>query len=155
MTQPIPDGYHSITPYLYVPSAAEAIDFYTQAFGATELQRLETGDGAVMHAEIRIGNSVIMLSDENPEMGGPSPKTLGGHTSSLLVYTEDCDALYAQAVAAGADATRPVELQFWGDRMGAVTDPFGHQWSLATHVEDVTPEEADRRFAELMQQMGS
>jgi PhnB protein len=147
---PIPEGYHSVTPYLIVGGAAAAIRFYEQAFGATEVLRMPIGDGdKLAHAEIRIGDSHVMLSDEWPDMGMLGPKARGGTTSSLMIYLADVDAAYARALAAGATAERPPEDQFWGDRMGTLLDPFGHRWSLATHVEDVPEEEMQRKMAEM------
>ena len=147
MVKPIPEGYHSITPYLVVDDAKAAIDFYTRAFGATEKFRLPMGD-RIGHAEIQIGDSMIMLADEFPDMGHLGPKARGGTTVSLMVYVEDVDRAFAQALEAGGTQKRPVENQFWGDRMGTLTDPFGHVWSLATAVEEVSPEEMQRRMAE-------
>lgn len=141
----IPDGYHSITPYLIIKGAAEAIEFYKKAFGAVELFRMAQPDGRVGHAEIRIGDSTIMLADEFPELGHKSPKTLGGSSVSLLVYVEDVDAVYAQAIGAGGTEDRPVEDKFYGDRGGSLIDPFGHIWHVATHTEDLTPEEMQKR----------
>ena len=141
----IPEGYHNVTPYLIVDDAAEAIRFYEKALGATEIFRLPMGD-RIGHAEIRIGDSIVMLSDEWPDMGKLGPKARGGATSSMMVYVEDVDAAYARATAAGATAERPPEDQFWGDRMGSLVDPFGHSWSLATHVEDVSEDEMQRRM---------
>ena len=143
----IPEGYHSVTPYLMVDNAAEAIRFYERAFGATEIMRLPMGD-KIAHAEIRIGDSFVMLSDEWPDFGKLGPKSRGGATSSLMVYVEDVDASYARALDAGATAEQPLTDQFWGDRSGSVVDPFGHSWMLATHVEDVPPEEMGRRMSE-------
>ena len=143
-----PEGYSTVTPYLTIKGAAEAIDFYKKAFGATEVFRMPMGD-TIAHAEIRIGDSHIMLSDEYPDMDMLSPPSRGGATSSLMLYLEDADSAFEQAVAAGATAERPVEDQFWGDRMGTVVDPFGHRWSLATHTEDIEPEELQRRMAEM------
>ena len=145
--KPIPDGYYTATPYLIVREAAKAIEFYRQAFGATELMRMPAPGGKVGHAEIRIGNSTIMLADEAPEMGARSPETIGGSPISILLYVEDVDAVFKQAVAAGAKVTRPVKDQFYGDRMGGITDPFGHAWYIATHKEDVSPEEMKTRAA--------
>ncbi|HEY0412508.1 MAG TPA: VOC family protein [Allosphingosinicella sp.] len=145
--RPIPEGYHSVTPYITVDDAAGAIRFYQAAFGAAETLRMEMG-GKVGHAEIRIGDSVIMLSDEWPHMGVLGPKTRGGATSSLMIYTEDVDAAFAQAVEAGGTVERPVQDQFYGDRSGTLVDPFGHRWTIATHVEDVSEEEMRRRMAE-------
>ena len=148
---PIPEGYHSVTPYLYVDGGDAAIRFYKEAFGATEVMRMPAGD-RIMHAEIRIGDSHVMLADENPEQGVLSPTSRGGATSSLMIYLPDVDATFARAIAAGATAERAPTDQFWGDRMGVLKDPFGHQWSLATHTEDVSPEEIERRMAEAFQQ---
>jgi PhnB protein len=145
MVKPIPEGCHSVTPYLIVDDAKAAIDFYTRAFGATEKFRLPMGD-RIGHAEIRIGDSMIMLADEFPDMGHLGPKSRGGTTVSLMIYVEDVDSAFKQACAAGGKAERPVENQFWGDRMGSLTDPFGHKWSLATTVEDVSPEELQARM---------
>lgn len=146
----IPDGYHVVTPYLVVKGAADAIEFYTRAFGAHERFRMPAPDGSLMHAEIQIGDSAVMLSDENPQMGSTAPPTLGGSAGSLLVYVEDVDGAYQQAVDAGAKALMPVTEMFWGDRYGEVQDPFGHRWAIATHVEDVSPEEMEKRAAAAM-----
>ena len=143
----IPQGYHSATPYLIIRGAARAIEFYKRAFGATEMLRMDTPDGSVGHAEIKIGDSVIMLGDENIEAGICSPKALNGSPVSILLYVQDVDAITAQAVAAGAKITRPIKDQFYGDRTGGVEDPFGHQWYLATHIEDVPLDEMKRRMA--------
>jgi PhnB protein len=148
--QPIPKGYHVVTPSFVVRGAAEAIEFYKKAFGAKELARMPGPDGKVMHAEIKIGDSIVMLSDEFPQMGSSSPQTVGGTSSSLLIYTRDVDALFNQAVAAGAKVAMPLSDMFWGDRYGKVVDPFGHQWQLATHKEDVTPKEMAKRAAAAM-----
>ena len=146
MAKPIPDGYHSVTPYLIVDDAAKAIEFYKQAFGAKEKFRLPMGD-KIGHAEIKIGDSHVMLADEFPDMGHLGPKARGGTTVSLMIYVDDVDSAFKQAIDAGGDRSeRPVEDQFWGDRMGTLTDPFGHQWSLATHVEDVPDEEMQARM---------
>ncbi len=150
--RPIPEGYSSVTPYLIVRGAARAIDFYKQAFGATELMRFPMPDGRVGHAEIKIGNAPVMLADEFPEMGVRSPESIGGSATGLLLYVEDVDAQFQQAVAAGATVERPVKDQFYGDRSGTVIDPFGHKWTLATHKEDVSLEEMRRRMAALAQQ---
>ena len=145
----IPEGYHSVTPYLIVDGAADAIRFYGEAFGATEVLRMPMGDtGKLAHAEIRIGDSHVMISDEWPDMGFLGPKSRGGATASLMIYLEDVDAAFERAVAAGCSAERPPEDQFWGDRMGTLVDPFGHRWSLATHIEDVSDEEMQRRMAQ-------
>ena len=143
----IPDGYHSVTPYLVVDGGARAIEFYKQAFGATELFRMEGPDGRIGHAEIKIGDSHVMLADEHPEINARSPQAFGGSPVSLMLYVEDVDATVGRAVEAGAKLIRPVADQFYGDRTGGVTDPFGHFWYVATHVEDVPPEELKRRAA--------
>jgi PhnB protein len=148
---PIPAGYHSVTPYLIVNDGAAALDFYVRAFGATEVMRIGAPGGKVGHAEIRIGDSHVMLAGEFPEMGAVSPTTLGGSPVSIVVYVPDVDALTAQAVAAGAELTRPIENKFYGDRMGSLKDPFGHTWHLATHIEDVSPDELQRRAAAMHQ----
>lgn len=144
---PVPDGYHSVTPYLVVKGAARAIDFYVRAFGAVELLRMPEPDGRIGHAELRIGDSPVMLADEHPEAGARSPETVGGSPVTLMLYVPDVDATVARAVAAGARLTRPVADQFYGDRNGGVTDPFGHVWFVATHVEDVPAGELERRRA--------
>ena len=144
-TKPIPDGYHTATPYLVITNAGQAIEFYKAAFGATESMRLAAPDGKVMHAEIMIGDSPIMLCDECPDWNAFSPQTIGGTAVSIVLYVEDVDGVVERAVAAGAKLLMPVEDQFWGDRMGTVADPFGHKWSIATHTEDVTPEEISTR----------
>lgn len=149
--QPIPKGYHIITPSIVVRGAKEAIEFYKKAFGAKEVGgAMPSPDGKILHAEIRIGDSIVMLSDEFPQMGSSSPQTVGGTSSSLMIYTRDVDALFNQAVAAGATAAMPVSDMFWGDRYGIVVDPFGHRWQLATHKEDLTPKEMARRAAAAM-----
>jgi PhnB protein len=145
--KPIPDGYHSITPYLIVDGAAKAIEFYKTVFGAKERMRLGGPDGKVGHAELEIGGSVVMLADEHPDWGALAPPTVGGTPVSLHHYVEDADAVAAKAIAAGAALKRPVENQFYGDRLGTVVDPFGHIWHISTHVEDVSPEEIGRRAA--------
>ena len=149
---PIPEGYYSVTPYLVVQDGAGAIEFYKRAFGATELMRMEGPDGKLGHAEIRIGNSPVMLADEFPDMGARSPRSLGGSPVSLLVYVEDVDAQFRQAIAAGAKELRPLTDQFYGDRSGILEDPFGHVWNLATHKEDVSHEEMQRRSQAMMAQ---
>jgi PhnB protein len=145
--KPIPEGYYTVTPYLIVNGAAKAIDFYKKAFGATELFRMGGPDGKIGHAEIKIGNSPIMLADEHPEMGYRGPLTLGGTPVSILLYVNDVDKMAAQAIAAGAKVQRPVKDQFYGDRSGTFADPFGHVWTIATHKEDVSPEEMKKRMA--------
>lgn len=145
--KPIPDGYHSVTPYLIVNDGARAIEFYKQAFGALELFRMDGPDGRVGHAEIKIGDSHVMLADEHPEIAARSPQSIGGSPVSLMLYVEDVDATVGRALEAGAKLTRPVADQFYGDRTGGLEDPFGHAWYVATHVEDVPPEELQRRAA--------
>jgi PhnB protein len=147
--KPIPDGYHTITPYLIIRGAAQAMEFYAKAFGAKEQFKMPAPDGKIGHAEMRIGNSVIMLADENPAMGHKSPATLGGSPIGMMIYVEDCDAVFNQAVKAGAQVERPLTTQFYGDRNGGVKDPFGFSWYIATHVEDVSPEEMERRAKEM------
>lgn len=146
--QAIPEDYRGATPYLCVQGAARAIDFYIEAFGARESMRMPQPDGRIGHAEIRIGSAPIMLADELPEIGFRSPKTFGGSSVNLLVYVENVDALAARAEAAGATIKRPVADQFYGDRVVVLEDPFGHSWSFATHIEDVSPDEMRRRAAE-------
>jgi PhnB protein len=149
--QPIPDGYHTATPYLIVNGAAKALEFYKKAFGATELLRFEMG-GKVGHAEIQIGDSRIMLADEFPEMGARGPQAFGGSPVGLCLYVEDVDAWFDRAVTAGATVERPVKDQFYGDRSGSLVDPFGHKWTIATHKEDVSVEEMHRRCEAAMKQ---
>jgi len=143
----IPEGYHTVTPYLIVDGAAAAIDYYKKAFGAVEVMRMPGPDGRIGHAEIKIGDSHVMLADEHPEMGARSPKTVGGSPISILLYVENVDQFVDRAVAAGAKLERPVEDKFYGDRMGEIQDPFGHKWYVGTHIEDVTPEEMKKRMA--------
>jgi PhnB protein len=152
--KPIPDGYHTATPYLIVNGAAKAIEFYKQAFGAKELMRLSGPGGKVGHAEIQIGDSPIMLADEFPEMGARGPQSLGGSPMFILLYVEDVDARFSKAIAAGGKEVRPVKDQFYGDRAGTLEDPFGHKWTIATHKEDLTPEEINRRHEAFMKQQG-
>lgn len=144
---PIPPGSEGATPYLYIRGAAKALDFYKLAFGAKELMRMDGPNGTVGHAEIAIGKAQVMLADENPAMGIKSPDTLGGTSASIYVYVEDIDAFFRRALEAGATQLKPVADQFYGDRSGFLKDPFGHQWGFATHVEDVSPEEMQRRAA--------
>lgn len=151
---PIPDGYHSVTAYLIVKGAARAIEFYRQAFGATEIMRLEGPGGTIGHAEISIGDAPVMLADEHPDMGALSPETVGGSPVNLLIYTADVDTMFQRALNAGAEQVRPVTDQFYGDRSGTIRDPFGHQWTIATHVEDVSQEEIRRRMEAIMQPGG-
>ena len=144
--KPIPAGYHSVTPYLIVRGAAEAIDFYRKAFGAVELFRFPSPDGKIGHAEIKIGDSPIMMADEYPDMGYKGPQSIGGSPVSLMIYVEDVDSLFNQAVDAGATVKEALQDKFYGDRMGTVIDPFGHVWHLATHKEDVSMEEMQERM---------
>lgn len=139
--QAVPKGYHTVTPSLFVAGAAKAIEFYKKALGAEELMRFEGPGGAVMHAEIRVGDSIIMLADEMPDMGGRGPKTIGGTPVSFFVYGDNVDAAWKRALGAGAKEVMPLADQFWGDRTGCLEDPFGHQWWLAQHLEDLTPEQ--------------
>ena len=144
-TQPIPEGYSTISPYLAVDDAAEAIEYYKKAFGAEETERMEAPDGKIGHAELKIGDSHVMLSDPFPQASTTPPKELGGTSASIFMYVEDVDAVVQKAVDAGATVTMEVADQFWGDRFGSITDPFGHNWSIATHIEDLTPEEIEER----------
>ena len=146
--KPIPDGYPQVTPYLCVDGASAAIEFYGQVFGATERMRMDGPDGSIGHAELSLGDSIIMLADEFPDMGFLSPRKIGGTPVTLHTYVEDVDAVFDKALAAGATSLRAVETQFYGDRSGQFEDPFGHRWSIASHVEDVSPEEMARRGAE-------
>jgi PhnB protein len=143
----VPDGYRSVIPYLVIKGAAAAIDFYKSAFNATEVMRMPAPDGTIGHAELLIGDSHIMLADEHPGMGQLSPATIGGTPVSIMIYVPDVDARFNAALAGGATQRRPVEDQFYGDRLGMLTDPFGHTWMVATHIEDVSPEEIQRRMA--------
>jgi PhnB protein len=153
--KPIPDGYHNLTPYLIVDGAAKAIDFYKKVFGATEKMRMPAPGGKVGHAELTLGDSMIMLADEHPEMDHRGPHAYKGAAVSLMVYVQDVDATVKTALASGAKVIRPVENQFYGDRMGTIEDPFGHQWYVATHVEDVAPEELAKRAAAAMAKKSS
>jgi PhnB protein len=153
--KPIPDGYHTATPYLTLDDAAAAIAYYEKAFGAKERVRMDTPDGKVGHAELEIGDSLVMLSDEFPQGSTRSPKELGGTSAGVFMYVEDVDAVVKRAVDAGATVTMEVADQFWGDRFGSIRDPFGHSWSIATHVEDVTPEQVAERAREAMAAMSS
>jgi PhnB protein len=150
--QPIPEGYHTATPYLIVKGAGRAIEFYKQAFGASEVMRMDGLNGRVGHAEIRIGDSPIMLADEYPEMGIRSPQSLGGSGMSLLLYVEDVDARFKKAIATGAKELKPIQDQFYGDRSGTLEDPFGHVWTIATHKEDVSPDEMKKRSEAFLKQ---
>jgi len=148
--RPIPEGYHSVTPYLTVNGAARAIDFYQRAFGAKEIMRSNAPDGKIGHAELKIGDSIIMLADEMPGSGTRSPQSLGGTTSGVFLYVDGVDKVFNQAVAAGAKVETPLANMFWGDRYGKLIDPFGHSWNLATHIEDVAPQELEKRMKEAM-----
>jgi PhnB protein len=152
-TQAIPKGYHTVTPSLCVSGAAKAIDFYKKALGAEEKYRFPAPDGKIMHAEIQIGDSTIMLADEMPEYGGKGPKSIGGTPVSFFVYREDVDAAWKRAIDAGAKEVMPLIDQFWGDRAGCLVDPFGHQWWLAQHIQDLTPEELNKAAESYFSQM--
>ena len=153
--KPVPDGFNSVSVYLVVKNAVEALEFYQKAFGAEAGARMPGPDGkSTMHAEMRIGNSTIMLTDENPQWQMKSPETLGGSPASLHVYVDDADKLFNRAVEAGCTVTAPLMDAFWGDRYGKLADPFGHQWGIATHTEDVAPEEMGRRAKEFFASMG-
>jgi PhnB protein len=148
--KPIPEGYSTVTPYLIVKGAAKALDYYKMAFDAQEIMRMPGPDGRIAHAEIQIGTSRIMLADESPEMGHKSPLTLGGSGTGLMIYVTDVDDTFQRAVSAGGTSVQAVKNQFYGDRSGTVSDPFGHQWTIATHIEDVSPQEMKRRMDEAM-----
>ena len=150
---PVPEGYRSVIPYLVVDDGAAAIDYYADVFGATEVMRMEK-DGKIGHAELAIGDSHIMLADEHPDMGYRGPKAFGGSAITIMVYLPDVDAVFARAKTAGGTAERDVQDQFYGDRSGTFVDPFGHRWIVATHVEDVAPEEMERRMAAMEPQAG-
>lgn len=154
MVRPIPEGFHTVTPYLTIRGTGEALEFYEKAFGAVEESRQEGPDGRLIHAHIRIGDSPVMMSEEFPEYGAHSPLGLGGSPVTIHLYFEDVDAAWKRAVDAGAEVTMELADQFWGDRFGQLKDPFGHRWSLGQHVEDVSPEEADRRAREFFAQEG-
>ena len=145
--KPIPDGYPRVSPYLCVNGGTAAIDFYKSVFGATERMRMAGPDGKIGHAELQLGESLIMLADEHPQMGILSPRSIGGTPVTISVYVEDVDVVFKRAVSVGAKSLRPVANQFYGDRSGQFEDPFGHRWSVATHVEDVAPDEMNRRAA--------
>jgi PhnB protein len=150
MTDPVPEGYPRVMPYLIVDGGAAAIDFYTEVLGASERMRMPGPDGRLGHAELQFGDSVIMLADESPEMGARAPRSVGGTPVTIHLYVDDVDDTFERALQAGATALQPVEDRFYGDRAGQLEDPFGHHWSLATHVEDVPPEEMSKRAAEAM-----
>ena len=153
--QPIPEGYHTLTPYLSVDDAKTAIDWYIKAFGAKERLRMEGPGNTIGHAELEIGDSVVMLSDPFPQATARPPKELGGTTSGVFMFVKDVDAVYKQAIDAGASSTMEPENMFWGDRFGSSTDPFGHSWQIATHVEDVSPEELEKRSEKWMSEMAA
>ncbi len=152
---PVPEGYHSVSPALAIEGASEAIEFYKRAFGARERYRMPSPDGRVAHAELELGDSVVMVSDPFPQSTVRAPTQLGGTTVGIFLYVEDVDAVFQQAVDAGATVTMELEDMFWGDRFGSVTDPYGHSWSLASHVEDVPPEEMEERAKQAMAGMTS
>ena len=154
-TQPIPEGYSTISPYLAVDDAAEAIAYYKKAFGAEETVRMDAPDGKIGHAELKIGDSHVMLSDPFPQASTTPPKELGGTSASIFMYVEAVDSVVQKAVDAGATVTMEVDDQFWGDRFGSITDPFGHNWSIATHVQDLTPEEIEERGKAAMAAMSA
>ena len=151
----IPEGYSTVTPYLIVKGGADAIDFYKRVFGATELMRFAMPNGSIAHAEIQIGNARVMLADEQLDRGYRSPQSLGGSGTGIMVYLEDVDQVFNRALQAGAKSLEPVKNQFYGDRSGTLADPFGHWWTIATHVEDVSPEEMERRAAAMTAQAAS
>jgi PhnB protein len=154
-TKPIPEGYRTVTPYLSVDGAGQAIEYYKKAFGAKERVRMDAPDGKVGHAELEIGDSLVMLADVFPQSSTKSPKELGGTTASVFMYVDDVDAVVKRAVDEGATVTMEVADQFWGDRFGSITDPFGHSWSIATHVEDVSPDEMAKRAEKAMAEMAA
>jgi PhnB protein len=151
--RPIPEGYHTLTPYLAVEDAARAIEFYKDAFGADEIHRMPGPDGSIAHAELQIGDSKVMLSDPFPQSNVRPPSERGGPTASVFMYVDDADAVFEQAQTAGATVAMPLEDMFWGDRFGSLTDPFGHVWSVATHIEDVPEAEMAERAATAMSEM--
>ena len=151
--KPIPQGFHTATPYLTLNDAARAIDFYKRAFGAQEVMRMNGPGGKIGHAEIKIGDSIIMLADEMPGSGSRSPQSLSGTTAGIFLYVENADAVFNQAVSAGAQVEAPLADMFWGDRFGSLKDPFGHSWSVATHKEDVAPAEMSKRMQEFAAKM--
>ena len=154
MPNPIPEGYHSLTPVLTIDGAADAIEFYKRAFGATERMRMDMPDGKIAHAELDIGDSVLMLADPFPQSTTTPPGALGGTSAAVFLYVDDVDGVVQRAMDAGAALTMPVEDQFWGDRFGSIKDPFGHVWQIATHVEDVPPDQIAERAKEAMAAMG-
>lgn len=152
-SKPVPEGFHTVTPSLVVRDASKAIDFYKKALGAQELVRMPGPDGKIMHAELKIGDSIIFLADENPNMGVKSPQSLGGCTSVLNLYVPNVDQVFQQAIAAGSKESMPVADQFWGDRYGSLIDPFGYVWGIGTHKEDLTPKEMEQRAQEFFASM--
>ena len=155
MTKPIPDGYNSLTPTLTVRGAANAIEFYKKAFAAQEIMRFPGLDGkTIMHAELKIGNSKIMLNDEIPQMNCLSPQSVGGASSGIFLYVEDADSVFNKAVSSGAKITMPIMDAFWGDRCGQIEDPFGHKWTISTHKKDMTPEEISKAGQDAFKNMG-
>jgi PhnB protein len=148
--RPVPAGYQTVSPYLIVKDAAAALHFYKEAFGASETRRLKTPDGKIMHAEMKIGDSMVFLASEFPDHGAFSPEHFGGSPASIVLYVDNADALFSKAIAGGATSLRPMQDQFFGERSGTVLDPFGHRWTLNTHIEDVSEEEMERRFAAMM-----
>ena len=155
MPQPVPEGYHTLIPYIAVDDATAAIEFYQRAFGAKERLRMAGPAGMIAHAELEIGDSIVMLSDPFPQSSSRPPKELGGTSAGIFVYVDNVDELYKQAIDAGATSTMEPENMFWGDRFGSVMDPFGHSWQIATHVEDVAPDEMEKRSQEWMAQMAT
>lgn len=151
--RPIPQGYHTLTPYLTVQNAKSAIEFYTKALGAKEIMRMQGPNGRIGHAELKIGDSILMVADEMPRSNTRAPQSLNGSTAGMFVYVENVDSFFDRAVAAGAKPVARPENQFWGDRFGSFTDPYGHVWSVATHIEDVPPQEMERRAKEAMSKM--
>jgi PhnB protein len=152
MVNPIPEGYPRVMPYLVVDGASEAIDFYTSVLGASERMRMDSPGGKIGHAELEIGDSLVMLADEHPEVNALGPRTVGGTPVAMMVYVEDVDAVFARALEAGAKEIRPLRNEFYGDRLGSFEDPWGHEWNVASHVEDVSPEEMEKRAAEAAQE---
>lgn len=151
--KPVPDGFHTVTPSMVVSDAAKAIDFYTKVFGAEERMRMPSPDGKIIHAEIKIGDSIIFLSEEIPNMGGKSPQSLGAYTGGVYLYVPNVDEIHQRAVAAGAKSSGPVSDMFWGDRVGHFVDPFGHAWSVSTHVADLSEQEMEKGAEEFYAQM--
>jgi len=151
--KPVPEGYHTVTPSLILDNAAEAIEFYKKALGATEIMRMPAPGGKIGHAEIKIGDSTIFISDEWPNMGGKAPKSVGAYTGGLYLYVPDVDRAFDRAIKAGGKSGMPVQDMFWGDRMGSFTDPYGHQWTLATHVKDLSPEQIEEGSKAFQKQM--